>query len=298
MSPPKSGAPSPIFVTGASGFVAGALVDCYRHAGVECVGVARRDGPMVDLCLSSYAEIHPADAGARLVHLAQPNALPSYAQRAQETARQAIDLVSVLAQRFGQKMVYASSAVVYGDRHQTSVLESAPRDGHGPYAQMKIRCEDIVLSAGGTVARLGNTIGPGMNGSTVPAEVAHQIIHGPSDAPIRVRKCDVARDWIAVADVAEALAVLSGGGVTGAVNVGSGAATTVAQIASMMCEIAGQGHRAVVQTAPQAPDAPRSCIALDATRLKTITQWRPKVGLEDCLTEYLKAEGFPSACVK
>jgi UDP-glucose 4-epimerase len=270
-----------VVVTGASGFLGRRVTWSLRERDIDCVGVARR--PAADtVTVASYEDTPRGDV---LVHLAE-----SADQRAAETggpeylAAAAATLSALLEKGFG-RVVYASSAVVYGDR------SSSPRGPGDPvvisdaYSRLKRDSELAVLGQEGVVVRLSNLYGPGMSSENVVSAVLRQI---PGEGPVRVRDCTPIRDYVWIDDAADALATMALARPRGVYNVGTGCGTSVGQLAEAALDIAGESDRPILETSPSGRS---SQLVLDVTLTTEAFGWRPRTALRDGLTILMNGEG-------
>jgi UDP-glucose 4-epimerase len=271
-----------ITVTGASGFLGKALVEVLCARDIATQAIARRPVSVPrggsSLCVRSYDE---TPEGTLLIHLAEERSIVG-AEAAGERYRNgnAAVLAKLLA-RF-DRVVYASSAAVYGDnkthrRKSTEAVEPA-----GIYAQAKCAAEEQVLQAGGTVARLSNLYGAGMAPDTIIAEIVAQI---PGSAPLTVRDGKPVRDFLWVDDAAAGMADLAQSALGGVFNLGTGIGTSIAAVARTALALTGQDARPVIETRPSHR---ASCLILDAEDTRAATGWAARTNLDEGLSRLLQ----------
>jgi nucleoside-diphosphate-sugar epimerase len=132
-----------IFMTGATGYIGGAVAATLRNAGHEVASLARPAGELASLP-SLRDELAHYDA---FVHIAQarPNTVPS--------DRAAIDTFTSLRGHF----VYTSGVWVVGN--SKSFDETMPADHPLPIVAWRVPHEELVLAAGGAVIRPGCVYG-------------------------------------------------------------------------------------------------------------------------------------------
>ena len=146
-----------------------------------------------------------------------------------------------------RKIVVASSASVYGELQGGRAAESSPRRPRSPHAIAK-HAVDAYLAAFADVGSLvftslvlANVYGP-LASSGVVATWAERMVSG---RPCTVfGRGDQVRDFVFVDDVVDALARAAAQGDGMILNVGTGIATTLADLHATMLELAGRVHRA------------------------------------------------------
>ena len=140
------------------------------------------------------------------------------------------------------RIVFTSTAAVYGDTKQFPVRETEPLDLRSTYARMKFEAEEILrrsstLTSLTTVAlRVFNIYGPGFVDSLV-----HRLMAATPATPARLQGMDgFVRDYVQARDVAAAIVAAAQEPLVGhlAVNVGSGRATSNRRLV----EILGRQH--------------------------------------------------------
>lgn len=264
-----------VVITGASGFLGQALLAGLGEAGISCVGLSRREIPGL-LRVPSYAE---APQGDLLIHLAEANDRgwvnaqgDAYEETSQRTLRALLD-------KGYQRVIYASSAVLYGDRDGSPRRTSDPVHIHDRYARIKQASEQQVLATGGTVARLTNLYGPGMSSSNVLSAILQQLHR---TGPLTLQDTSPVRDFLWVGDAASALVHMIRSPVAGIFNVGSGVGTSIRELATLVLEAAGQPDRPLVSLRSGTPP---SSLVVDITETLSAFGWRPSVALREGLRQ-------------
>lgn len=248
---------TPIVITGASGFVGQALLYYLNRIEVPAIGVARQQ--CKDLTASKNAV---------LVHLAQrPDASGSFDDSD-------IELCDTLSRMSWRHVVYASSAVVYGDTKSYPRSPEEPLAASSDYTHMKLACEAIISRAGGTSLRMTNLYGPGMHDTTVISKILCQI---PGTGCLRLEDLSPIRDFLWIEDAVRclvaALQIMPGG----VFNVGSGCGVAVGDVAQLALELAGERSRDVV--GDEDASLPISCLILDIQKTKTMLHWSPEIDI-------------------
>ena len=186
-----------------------------------------------------------------------------------------------------RKIVFSSSATVYGEPKSLPVLEDAPLSAANPYAASKIAMEVLCESFHKTddfdvsILRYFNPFGPGENHDPETHAVPNFIMAGLEKRPIPLFwKGEQTRDFIYVEDLAAAHAAvvkLSGYNVF---NVGSETGTKIIDVVNILSDILGYE----VETEDKG-DRKGDVMANYASsqKLKEATGWEAKVGLEEGL---------------
>jgi UDP-glucose 4-epimerase len=272
-----------VVVSGASGFVARRVLDRLRALQADAIGVARRAVP-TDMGIVLVTDYADAPAGDVLVHLAESSdrrrvALGGAAYEAQTLAT----LASLLGKPYS-RVVYASSAILYGDQSSRPSRPEDPVVVGDAYARVKCAAETAVLRrGGGVVARLANLYGPGMSKDTVISTILSQI---PGAGPLVVADDSPIRDFLWVDDAAAALAGMALGTPVGVFNAGSGRGASVRDVAETALKIAGESQRSVVASAPARQP---SRLVLDIDTTIASFNWQPSVPLSEGLSRLLSS---------
>jgi len=262
-----------VVVTGASGFLAGRVIRSLMNRGIQCVGVARSALPNT-LRVARYADSPTGDV---LVHLAEESDRARAAERGSAYEKAATETLAALLAKEYSRIVYASSAALYGDQ--------SPRPHRGDdavfvtdtYTRIKRYAELAVLEGPGVVARVANLYGPGMANSNVVSTILRQI---PGEGPVEVLDDAPVRDFLWADDAASAIAAMVTGQPYGLFNVGSGQGTSIRELAKTALSVAGEANRTIVGTKPSGRP---SHLVLDVKSTTTSFSWRPRMALDEGL---------------
>lgn len=258
-----------VVVTGASGFLGRALMRALASRRLDAVGVSRRPAPGL-VQVADYAD---APAGDVLVHLAELNDRRAAAAAGEAYEQEATRTLRALLDKGYGRVVYASSAVLYGDATEAPHAPGDPVHVTDAYTRVKRACELMVLQRGGVAVRLANLYGPGMARGNVLTAILDQI---PAPGPIRVLDTGPVRDFLWAEDAALALAAVAAGRATGVFNVGSGTGTSILALAQTALQAAGQPRRTIEATAPAGRP---SKILLDIADTQSAFDWAPATPL-------------------
>lgn len=242
-----------VAVTGSSGFVGRHLA---RH--VESLGKTVRhvdrvpsgvepEGGFVEADLRQPHDVRRALDGVDLVfHLAgNANGTRSVADPAFdfETNAVATFQVAKVCSDLDIRLVFMSSACVYGHPQRFPMSEDHAAAPFLPYGASKLAAEKVVQTMAvayglrATIARSFVVYGPGEDPRHAGGEVSQFLRWHLNDLPIKMvgHPDQKTRDFIHVADVARALVVLADRGENGeVVNIGSGQETTMRELADIV----------------------------------------------------------------
>lgn len=265
-----------VVVTGASGFLGRAVVAALRRRPRVTVQPVSRQSLPDGIRVHRYSDAPGADV---LIHLAEESDRSKVAILDVDYADEVAATADALLDGRYQRVVYASSAVLYGDRFAHA---HTPEDGvyiEDAYTRIKRRSELAVLdSAAGVVARVANVYGQGMSSSNVMSRILAQI---PGSGALSVRDTTPVRDFVWIDDAAEAFAALAtGSGPAGVFNVGTGIGTSIGTLARVALDVAGESHREIRATAPANP----STIVLDGARTTQAYGWHPHLQVREGLS--------------
>lgn len=273
--------PGPVLVTGASGFVGRHVVAALRERNLQVLGPTRAE---LDLLV-------PGEAGrwlarhrpSALVHLAWESTPGLYGDSPQNGRwlEASTELFDAFRAQGGERAVFAGSCAEYDWSAGLCDEERTPLAYGSAYARAKNALRARVLGRGlDTVwARLFFLIGPGEKKGRLVPSLHAAMARGE---PALLRGAQLRRDYLDVRDAGRALALLLLRGGTGAVNVGSGRARTLAEVADGLVGQLGPSARWVSAPAAHATqEAPLVLARID--RLRERTGFAPRYELHDSL---------------
>lgn len=252
-----------ILLTGASGPLGRALSSVLRgeHDLVRLIGPARTSSEA-----SEYpVDIADSDALARIVERERPEAVVHLAaitgaaaasdhHRAHLVNVEATRTLAASAARSGvRRLVFASSAAIYGDNYGRPVSEEDQPAPRSLYARTKLEAEEaldeVAASEGlsSLALRIFNLYGPGFDSSLIQRVRNRQVKERLTLASLD----DFVRDYVEVADVVALIesALRLNAVASGVVNVGSGVPTSNRRIVELFRLRRGEDFE-VVRGAP------------------------------------------------
>jgi UDP-glucose 4-epimerase len=276
--------PLKVVVTGASGFLGTYVLRVLAlQENVETIAVTRRE--ISGWCrVSDYSQ---SPAGDVLIHLAQDNDRAQVAKTSQEYQEKALTTLAALLEKGYSRVVYASSALLYGDACIRAHLPNDKIRVDDAYSHIKRRSELAVLKLSvGVVARLANIYGPGMSPNNVISTILRQL---PQATSLEIIDRNPVRDFIWAEDAAEAVVALAishsmNGNEGGLYNIGTGVGTSIGTLADMVLDIAGQTGRSVIAKCPSDRE---SSLILDFSATTAACGWMPKTTLQQGLVHLL-----------
>lgn len=301
-----------ILVTGGAGFIGSHLVDR--------LAVRNEVTVLDDLSTGSLRKLADAPRAVRVkkasilqpdilqktmegqgivFHLAAKTSVPESVAKPAEYWRTNVEgtvhVLRAAAEAGVRRVVFVSTAAVYGPSPELPKVESMRPDPASPYAKTKMvgefACEEVRQMKGieTVVARLFNAYGPRQEPSSPYAGVIAKC----AAAAVANRSVDIhgdgeqTRDFLYVADAAEALELAAEKPVDGQVlNVASGNAIRVNEVVALLSDLAGQPIR--VNRKPERPGDLRHSHA-DVTKAQTLLGFSARTPLRGGLATTLDA---------
>lgn len=274
-----------VLLTGARGFVGRHLTPLLVAGGWEVHAVTtgspdERDGVtwhranLLDTDERAWL-VESIDATA-LVHLAWSCELPGYWTDPANVRWLAatLELARLFRERGGQRLVGAGSCAEYEWVAGACVERSTPLASHTLYGVTKAACGTVLEAFG---AQTGLSVAWGRL----------FFLYGPHDSPLRLvpslvrdlsagrpARCSAGshqRDFIHVDAAARAIAALLESDVTGPVNIGSGVAMPIEEVARRVASVLGVSSLLTVEPGP----AENALVLADVTRLCKEVGWQP-----------------------
>ncbi len=193
-----------------------------------------------------------------------------------------------LAHKYDFKVVYASSSSVYGHQNKMPIMENTDRNPINPYGKTKLDDEYLFekYSKMGTKIiglRYFNIFGKGqtLEYAGVITKFLDRI--NQKEPPIIYGDGSQIRDFIFVEDIVLAnLLAMQSPVSSSLVNIGTGKAITISELANMMIETSGQNLKPIFKESLEG-DIKKS--QADISLAINSLNWRPKKELQDWLKE-------------
>jgi UDP-glucose 4-epimerase len=194
-----------------------------------------------------------------------------------------------IAHEYGIKVVYASSSSVYGNPHKIPITEDFERKPINPYGITKLEDEKLAerySKSGAKIIglRYFNVYGPGqtIDYAGVITKFYENIVKG--EPPIVFGDGSHVRDFISIDDVSRAnLMAMQSPFNFGFINIGTGIATTIIDLARIMIKLSRKPLEPAYDTLPEG-DVKASQANIELA--KRVISWEPKVSLETGLQKF------------
>ena len=258
-----------IVVTGASGFLAKHIINQLSTIDCQVTPVSRKKVSSA-IQIDDYIDTPKADM---LVHLAEDSNRIRVNKIGKRYIKYSSNVMTALVEKFNGRVVYASSATVYGDKGKVPYTIDSPTYITDVYSESKITNEKIVLESGGVVLRLSNVYGKGMSPNNVMSDIVKQL----QDDKIVVNDVTPIRDFISVTDVAKLVSVIVQSNFKGIVNVGSGVPVSIFQLIEAFLNV---NRHAIKEISSRNKSEKTSINVLDISNTKKIFNWAPSGSLE------------------
>jgi len=246
-----------LLVIGATGVIGRHVRDRATADGMEVITAARAAGA---------ADVRLDLTGPDLVEViadVRPDAVVNcggVTQHGDAAAMVAVNVVGVARLQAAlagssARLIQLGSAAEYGEALPgTSIAEDAAVRPAGPYGITKLAGTELVRAAvregfDACVLRIFNPVGPGVAITSLPGRLAHELRAPlPPGEPVRVGPLSGYRDFVDLRDVAAAIvsAACAPGPLPPVLNVGSGRAIRMRELAGSLVTIAG-GARPVME---------------------------------------------------
>jgi nucleoside-diphosphate-sugar epimerase len=298
-----------VLITGGAGFIGSHLaLALQKHAAVRILdnlrtGDRRRlEGFDVDFVKASVLDTDALGSAMSGVDIVFHLAAMVGVQESMDNPRGCIEtntigtfnVLEVAAEAGVRKLVFASSAAIYGDDPPVPTPESAPPRPKSPYAMTKLDgehlCEMFLREKRLKTAalRFFNVFGPGQDpdgpyAAAVPTFLWRAMC---GEAVTIFGDGEQTRDFVYVKDIVSSLLFIAEKSeLTGAYNCGYGHQTTINEIAHQILELTQSPSR-LIHLPARLGDVRHSRASTEKLRA---SGWRPVSGLEEGLRETVEA---------
>jgi GDP-4-dehydro-6-deoxy-D-mannose reductase len=280
----------PVLVTGPGGFVGGHL---RAELGQSFLPFG---GDVLDRNALREA-VRDARPDA-VVHLAAESSVAASWENGVGTFRVNVEgtinvLEAVAAEAPPARVLFASTAEVYGNARRSPTPEDEPPRPVSPYAASKAAAE-LACAASGldvVVVRAVNQEGPGRDERFAVGSWTRQLagLEAEGGGGLLVGDLSPERDLVDVRDASRAYRLLLDRAVpAGTYNVGSGHTVTMAEVLELLVGLTKVPVRVERDESRVRPaEIPR--LAVDPTKLQAATGWEPEIPLEQTLADALEA---------
>ena len=290
-----------VLVTGGRGFIGSHALAALRARGYEVHASSRQltSSPVADVQWHA-ADLLDPDAAVRLMRLARPSHLLHFAWynehgkywHAEENFRwvgATLELLRAFADAGGRRAVQAGTCAEYESGHACCDERLTPLQPATLYGICKnatrVLSEAYCTARGlsGAWGRVFHLYGPRENPRRLVAYLANALL---ADEDALCSHGRQVRDFLHVADAAEAFAALLDSPVTGAINIGSGSAVTIGALAARMAQLSGRPQRLKLGARAPADNDPPELVPV-VRRLQEEVGWRPRHDLDSGLLNTL-----------
>jgi nucleoside-diphosphate-sugar epimerase len=270
-----------VLVTGGSGFLGRQIVAALRAQGAEVCAPARQEA---DLLSDAGRRVAVGAARAELlVHAAWITRPGAYWHSTGNVdwVTASIDLARRFAAAGGRRIVFAGTCAEYDWSCPGGAPwpESRPCRPHTPYGAAKLLAWTALCRLGipAANARLFWPVGPHEHPDRLLPSLVRAALTGH---PVATGPAALTRDLIDVRDAAEAVARVALGTVRGVVNIGSGRAVRLGDLAAAVGGAArlGVGARSL-------PPGEPLCLLPDISRLRRATGFTPRIPLHQTIAD-------------
>jgi nucleoside-diphosphate-sugar epimerase len=289
-----------VLLTGGTGFVGSAIARALLAQGTPFSGLFRGDAPVAmgpaireGRVRAVFGDLATPPAGrwpivihsaGQILKGARPD-LDPLGPAAKCNVEESLAFLDVACQEGGH-LVLLSTADVYGHRpDRLPVDEGHPLRPATYYASSKAAQEMLAAVLASrrrltlTVLRFAQVYGPGDNSEKVIPLFARKIAGG--DAPILRAGGAARRNWVYIDDAALAVLAAVRGRVAGTFNITGPEASTVREMAELLCRLDGRGIQPILD-----PEGAVDDLVHDGTLAARMLGFRPSVSLGEGLARY------------
>jgi nucleoside-diphosphate-sugar epimerase len=290
-----------VLVTGISGFVGLHIVEPLLVRGFEVHGVSSTPRALSDAVTLHNVDLLAPGAAEKLVTLIEPTHFlhlawvsnPGRAMMSLDNVRwvaTSLELFRSFVEAGGRRAVLVGSCAEYDWGHSELHETQTPLRPRSVYGAAKNALREVVEAVARQTdvstawARLFFLFGPHEPPGRLVSEIASGLVAGTMTKTTEGRQ---ERDFLHVADAADALARLLDSTVSGSINVASGACVPVRRVIDVLGQLSGRPDLLAVGARPTSPDEPMR-LAADIGRLRQEVGFVPRYPLDEGLAATLQ----------
>lgn len=216
-------------------------------------------------------------------HLAGMSNVKQCEANPDEARRDIVDTTLTILRNFDikKRLVFASTAAVYGNTNETILTEESELKPISIYAKLKLEAEEEIKRSGVpyTIIRFFNIFGPRQ-----PLDfIIPQLIRQSRLGKIHLRNSMSVRDFLYVRDAVEGLAAVANSERTlnQVVNVCSGEGYAMGHLAKVVCKVL-KSSAEITSEEIYDPVSPLSLVGSN-TKITALTDWRPRTALSSAI---------------
>ena len=235
----------------------------------------------IKIALEKLDALSNSNNTTSILYLAENNEITKADKLSSDYIENNVKRLKFIISNTRSKLIYASSAAIYGDLSEIPHSPSEKLNTINTYSKSKFECEKLVLQAGGVVARLSNIYGSGMSKKNIISDILKQIkVKGIGS--INIIDGSPVRDMIHISDVTSCLLSMTKIQKKGIYNIATGTSISMKDLALMILQIANFEEYKLIELKN---NKTTSCISLDISNTKKTFAWSPSISLQDGLKE-------------
>ena len=235
----------------------------------------------IKIALEKLDALSNSNNTTSILYLAENNEITKADKLSSDYIENNVKRLKFIISNTRSKLIYASSAAIYGDLSEIPHSPSEKLNTINTYSKSKFECEKLVLQAGGVVARLSNIYGSGMSKKNIISDILKQIkVKGIGS--INIIDGSPVRDMIHISDVTSCLLSMTKIQKKGIYNIATGTSISMKDLALMILKVSNFEEYKLVELKH---NKTTSCISLDISNTKKTFAWSPSISLQDGLKE-------------
>ena len=282
--------PNAVAVIGSDGFLGGHLVRALERARRTVASFT------LDVPFDLGERLDPAVESARTIFWLASTINPQIATESPERVAADRAVFERLFEGLERASVsptivlLSSGGTVYDPKAEPPYREDSPLAPLSAYGQAKVAFEELMTqrAPGKSVAvRVANAYGPGQHPAAGQGVIAYWMAAALEGKPVTMMgEPTNARDYVFATDIAEALVAIDGCEpdiLPSKVNVGSGQATSLQQLADTLAAVIAPRPLEVLHQPSRSFDVKRTWLSID--RAADVLGWKPRISLHEGLSQ-------------